>query len=222
MLSYLFRGFYGCPVGKDWIKWHSDYDDPASALSERRRQVTELIRRSLDVMGPAGGRVLSLCCGDARDLTDALREHDRRDDVTGVVVELNPLLARAAQENLRSLDVGIEVITGDAGDLAGFQHVLPVDLLLLVGIFGNVSDSDVENTIKAVPALCLAQATVIWTRHRRPPDFTPSIRRWFDSAGCEALDFVSPGEGQFAVGRERVVRNALHREIGRRLFTFQV
>jgi hypothetical protein len=85
-----------------------------------------------------------------------------------------------------------------------FGDFLPVDLLLLVGIFGNIADADIEQTIRSVPMLCTPMATVIWTRHRRPPDVIPQIREWFDAAGCTSMDFASPGDGKFAVGSERV------------------
>jgi hypothetical protein len=32
-------------------------------------------------------------------------------------------------------------------------------------------------------------ATVIWTRHRRPPDLTRSIRSWFAAGGFEEVAF---------------------------------
>jgi hypothetical protein len=207
-------------VAKDWVEWHSDYDDPESALSERRRQVTMLISKSLDCATSGHVRILSLCSGDARDLADALRRHERRRDVSCVLVELDPQLASSARSNLESTDVDFKVVVGDAGDVATFRDVLPIDLLLLVGIFGNVPDSDVETTIRAVPCICREGATAIWTRHRRPPDLTPSVRRWFDAVGCRSLDFVSPGEGQFAIGRERVLRSVPAEQRGTRLFRF--
>ena len=42
----------------------------------------------------------------------------------------------------------------DAGRAASFADALPADVLLLCGIFGNVSDSDIERTVAAAPALC--------------------------------------------------------------------
>ena len=62
-------------------------------------------------------------------------------------------------------------------------------MLLLCGIFGNVSDRDIERTVQAAPALCREGATVVWTRHRRPPDLTPRIRAWFTRAGFEEVAF---------------------------------
>ena len=54
---------------------------------------------------------------------------------------------------------------------------------------GNVSDRDIRRTVHAAPALCRAGATVIWTRHRRPPDLTPQIRAWLAAAGSGEIAF---------------------------------
>jgi hypothetical protein len=43
------------------------------------------------------------------------------------------------------------------------------------GALGNISDSDVKATIGALPLLCAADATMIWTT-RRAPDLTPVVR----------------------------------------------
>ncbi|MEQ1874046.1 MAG: SAM-dependent methyltransferase [Ilumatobacteraceae bacterium] len=208
-------------MAKDWIEWHSEYDDPDSALSERRRQVTTLIRKSLDGAARGPVRILSLCAGNARDLADALRDHPRRTDVTGGVVELDRQLADESRTNLEAAGGDIDVIVGDAGNVDTFGHLLPVDLLLLVGIFGNVPDGEVETITRAVPAMCHDGANVIWTRHRRLPDLTPSVRRWFDAAGCTALDFISPGTGKFSVGRERVKARTAASRLPNQLFRFQ-
>jgi hypothetical protein len=73
-------------------------------------------------------------------------------------------------------------------------------VLLLCGIFVNVSDADIERTAAAAPALCAAGATVIWAWHRRPPDLTPRIRAWFtdagfDETGVEVLDTTALAVG---------------------------
>ena len=77
----------------------------------------------------------------------------------------------------------------DASLVASFADALPADVLLLCGIFGNVSDRDIERTVQAAPALCRTGATVIWTRHRRPPDLTPQVRAWFTESGFEEVAF---------------------------------
>ena len=205
---------------KDWVAWHADYDDPTSALSQRRREVTRLIGECLDARTGGTIRVLSLCAGDARDLADALRDRVDATPVSGAVVELDRALASRAVENLRSVGAAVDVLCGDAGHTAVFADRLPVDLLLLVGVFGNVSDDDVERTIRAVPALCAPGATVIWTRHRREPDLTLRIPAWFEAAGCEATAFVSLGPGTFAIGGERLAAHGAAAALPEQLFQF--
>ena len=125
----------------------------------------------------------------------------------------NVTAARAAAAGLDD----VEVVEADAGTTDAYAGAVPADLVLLCGIFGNVSDADIEATVWAAPSLCADRATVIWTRHRRPPDLTPTIRRWFVEAGFEDLGF--DGES-FGVGAARLTRPPDPFEPGRRLFTF--
>ena len=72
--------------------------------------------------------------------------------------------------------------------------------MLLCGVLGNISDADVRTTVSAMPQLCEAGGTVIWTRTRRPPDLTPRVRRWFAEAGFSELAFIAPEDELFSVG----------------------
>jgi hypothetical protein len=208
-------------MGRDWIEWHRRYDDPNSSLSQRLTAVAGMIRGALDAARPGPIHVLSLCAGDGRDLVLGAAGHARAADLDGRLVERDPDLAEKAASNIAGLSSGSSVLCADAAETARYVDALPVDLLLLCGIFGNVSDDDIERTIAAVPAMCSAGATVIWTRHRRPPDITPTIRELFDDAGCRSLGVVSPGEGGFAVGGERVGRTTAPGPLPERLFTFR-
>jgi hypothetical protein len=189
---------------RDWVAWHRDYDDPTSQLSQRLVVVVAMIRSFLDTARPGPIRVLSLCAGDARDVTTAAADHPRKHDLSVVCIEFDAELAEMARTRIVRAGINGEVRCADAGDTGVFADVLPVDLLLLVGIFGNVADADIEQTIRALPLLCAPMATVVWTRHRRSPDVTPRIREWFDAAGCTSLEFASPGNERFAVGSERL------------------
>ena len=170
-------------------------------------------------LGPI--RLISLCSGDARDVTRALADHPRGIEVTGCLVELDPELANNAASNLRSIGSQLVVRTGDASDPNMFDDLAPADVLLLVGIFGNITDSDVQRLISTVPAICRQGATIIWTRHRSAPDLTPIIAQWFADAGCESSTFSSPGLGSFAVGSERYRNTTTPAQLPRRLFTFR-
>lgn len=179
---------------KDWVAWHRAYAEPSSSLSVRLRRVRAHLSRALDE-APAGPvRLVSLCAGQGHDVIGVLPGHRRRGDVRAVLVEAdadNAVLAReaAAQAGLASL----EVRRADASTLSSFADALPADVLLLCGIFGNVSDHDIQRTVGAAPALCRLGATVIWTRHRRPPDLTPQVRAWFTASGFEEVAFDALG-----------------------------
>ena len=90
-----------------------------------------------------------------------------------------------------------------------FAPAVPVDLLLLCGVFGNVTDEDLRTTVANASRLCAPGATVIWTRHRRAPDLTPTIREWWSRAGFEEVSFVSPGPNSPSVGVARLVTEPL-------------
>ena len=207
---------------KDWVAWHAAYDDPSSALSARLRRVQSHLQTAVD-RAPAGPvRLVSLCAGQGRDVIGVLSHHPRRDDVRAVLVESdarNVALARraAAGQGLS----GVEVRQADAGLVAGFADVLPADVLLLCGIFGNVSDRDIQRTVQAAAALCRAGATVIWTRHRRPPDLTPQLRAWFAEAGFEEIAFDALKTSALtSVGVHRLGCAPSAGAPGGRLFTF--
>jgi hypothetical protein len=191
---------------RDWAEWHRDYADPASELSQRLVVVTRAVVDVLDTAPPGPIRVLSLCCGEARDLTGAAAGHSRAGDLTGCAVELSGGLATIAAQNLRDAGTDIEVRCADAGRSVHWLDVTPVDLLVLAGIFGNLTDGDIRRTIATVPAIVRPGGAVIWTRHRRGGDITPKVREWFDEAGCTPTAFSSPGAGKFGVGVERVER----------------
>jgi Putative methyltransferase len=193
---------------RDWVAWHRDYDDPGSPLSKRLARVSWHLSRALD-RAPAGQiRLVSLCAGQGRDVLGVLPDHPRRADVTAVLVEANPENADQARREAASAGLtGIQIRQADASLVATVADVLPADVLLLAGIFGNVSDADIERTVGAAGAICADGASVIWTRHRRPPDVTGRIRSWFAEGGFEEVAFEAV-EGEFltSVGVHRLAR----------------
>jgi hypothetical protein len=83
-----------------------------------------------------------------------------------------------------------------------------------------VPDADIERTAAATAGMCAPGATVVWTRHRRPPDLTPQVQEWFEAAGCTTLGFWSGGPGGFGVGAARFDGAARPLDRSRQLFTF--
>jgi hypothetical protein len=132
-------------------------------------------------------------------------------------VELNPELAARA---IAKAPPGITVEVADAGSTDAYLGAVPADLVLACGVFGNIGDDDVRRTVQALPAFCASGAGVIWTRHRRPPDLTVDIRRWFADAGFEPVAFDGPPAFEWSVGVQRYLGDPVALNAGRRLFTF--
>jgi hypothetical protein len=207
---------------KDWLAWHAAYEDPASALSWRLGRVRSHLAGAID-RAPAGRvSVVSLCAGQGRDVLGVLPDHPRRDDVRAVLVETDARNVGVARRAAAGQGLsGVEVRQADAGVVAGFADALPADVLLLCGIFGNISDRDIRHTVLAAPGLCRAGATVIWTRHRRPPDLTPRLRAWFAEAGFAEIAFdVLETDVSLSVGVHRLGRAPAAGLPGGPLFTF--
>jgi hypothetical protein len=190
---------------RDWVAWHDAYDDPDSGLSARLASVRRQLAAGIDSAPPGPVRVVSLCAGQGHDVLGVLPGHPRRDEVTAVLVEASLENAAAARQRAAAAELSqVEVRQGDASRPASFADALPADVLLLCGIFGNISDAEIERTARAAPALCRAGATVLWTRHRRPPDLTPRIRAWFTGAGFDEVAFDPlPMAGSLGAGRLR-------------------
>jgi len=177
------------PELRDWKPWFAAYDDPESPLVKRLAVVQQGIARALDE-APAGTiRVLYLCAGEGRDLVPVLAEHPRRADVRARLIEFDPVIAQVARDRVSAagLEAAVEVVTGDAGDPALFGDFVPADLLLLCGIFGNISEADIHNTVAHAAHLTARGGTVIWTRHRQDPAVVLRIHDWFAEAGFADL-----------------------------------
>ena len=206
---------------RDWVAWHDYYDDEASSLRRRLERVRYRVREALDGM-PAGPiRIISLCAGQGRDVLGVLPGHPRRDDVLARLVELDPGLAAHARRTAEDAGlVGVEVVTGDAADCSAYAGLVPADLVLVCGVFGNISDEDVRHTVAGLPRLCRTGGTVLWTRHREPPDVTPVIRDWFGANGFTEVGFDFEDGAHWAVGAHRLTGPSLPYDPAMRLFEF--
>ena len=196
-------GRYAPFVGVDWVAWHHDYDSD-TPLRRRLEIVQRHIRARLDESDGSPIRVVSICAGQARDLLGALDGHRAAGSVQGRLVDLDPELAADARRRCAQLGLGrVEVFVGDAGTTGAFEGATPADLVLACGVFGNISDRDIERTVRALPMLCAPDATVIWTRHRRAPDVTPAVRGWLRGVGFQEIAFepVPGSEASVGVGR---------------------
>jgi hypothetical protein len=166
--------------------------------------------------------VLSLCAGQGRDLIEPLALHPRRRDVTALLVESDPRNANVAQAaaGRAGLQDAVHVLIADASATSVYRDMVPADLVLVCGVFGNIPDDDIHHTIDRLPELLGANGTVIWTRHREPPDLTPAIRSWFTDGGFTEIGFDTEPGYQYGVGTNRLTAPARPFVPGVALFRF--
>lgn len=205
---------------RDYEQWHRAYDDPSSGLSWRLRTVQRFIERALDRHG-GPIRVLSACAGDGRDLLEVLAGRSDADRVTATLIEIHPSIGERARTHAAATAAQVEVRTADAGYSDAYLQAVPAELVLMVGIFGNISDADVHTTVAAAPQLCRPAATLLWSRGRHDGDRNDAVRGWFTAAGFTELDYTTLDTvGRPAIGVMRYDGPPEHLAAGRHLFTF--
>lgn len=206
---------------RDYVEWHKQYDDPDSDLTWRLRTVQSYVLEALD-LHPGAIQVLSLCSGDGRDLLEVLAARDDASRVRATLVELHPEIAEQARTRAAKAGLlGVEVRNADAGLTDTVADAVPADVVLMIGIFGNISDVDLEATIRAAPQLCAAGATLLWSRGRDRTDRNDLVRGWFQEAGFVELHYDHRDSGSRpALGMMRFDGSTQALERGQRLFTF--
>lgn len=187
-----------------WQAWHEPYDVPGSYLARRLALVQRRLSSILDEAGPGPIRLVSMCAGQGRDVIGVLESHPRRPDVTARLVELDAGNAAVARDAARAAGLdAVEVVEADAARTAVYEGAVPAEVVMACGVFGNVPDEHVRHTISVLSQLCAPGAAVIWTRHRREPDLTPTVRGWFADMGFDELSFDAPDDALFSVGVHR-------------------
>lgn len=209
----------------DWVEWHRQYDDPASDLSRRRRSVQAAVQAWMAETGHGPRRVVSACSGDGRDLLEVLAAEPDPERFAVRLLELDDDLAARAEELARECGLaGVDVVRADAGVTESYAGAVPADLVMLCGVFGNLTDADAQWTIETLRHLCAPGARVVWTRGRfadRDLDEpTDRLREWFAEAGFEQVSLDAPDDTVYRVGVHRLVAPAEPLVLGRRFFSF--
>jgi hypothetical protein len=128
------------------------------------------LRAELD-HAPAGDiRLISLRAGQGRDVIGVLAGHPRRNDVRARLVGLDERNVAVARQAARAAGLdGVPMLQADAGITDVCTGAVPTQIVVVCGIFGNITVSDNHVTVETVPSLCAPSALVLWTRHRGPP-----------------------------------------------------
>jgi hypothetical protein len=209
----------GAGTDSHWVRWHRSYEDPSSNLSQRLSLVQSMLCAALDELparAPASAldtnpepiRIVSLCAGLGRDVIDVVATHPRGPEVSALLVELDPALVAFARDRAAAAGAGvadrIRIVEGDASQSHRYADYVPADVVLVCGVFGNISAADITHTIQAMRGFCVPGGHVVWTRHRRLPDHTPAIRADFAAAGFTELAFDAPEGTVTTIGHHRL------------------
>jgi Putative methyltransferase len=226
---------------RDWVEWHQKYETSGSWHSARLLVVQERIRAVLDERGPL--RTVSICAGQGRDVLGALRDHPWGAQIPARLLELDARNVEIANRAARDAGLpNVSAVEADAGLTDSYLGAVPADLVIVCGVFGNLSPPDTERTIRLLPQLCAPGAAVIWTHGRKPVltsrslkrslrkrrlpgSFAPRIRRWFVRAGFDETNYEEfargdRNNGRFCVGTHRLRTEPPVLQPGTRLFTF--
>lgn len=174
---------------------------------------------------------MSVCAGDGRDLLGVLADRDDTDRVSAVLFELHPGLAQRARETAATAGLArVEVRAVDAGVTDSYLGAVPADVVLVVGVFGNVTDDDLWRLIAFAPQLCRPGATLVWSRGRRfsrsltgvtSCDLNDEVRAKFAAAGFSEVAYEEhDAGGQHALGVVNYHGPTVELRVGQPLFTF--
>ncbi len=205
-------------MGKDWIEWHAQYADPNSGLAHR----LEAVRRELTrLLASHPKRLVSVCAGRGEDVLPVLAGSSPGTEA--YLIETHPRLAAEARQCAAELDLDqVQVLERDAGTVTSYLDIGLADVLMLCGVFGNISDDDILRTIDSIPLLLAQGGHLIWSRSRRQPDITPRIRQHLNNTGLVELEFIAPADDLWSVGVNRLEGGFDGNQPDGEMFTFIV
>lgn len=202
----------------DWYSWHEVYDSP---LGGRLQVVQTQIDAALATMSEGTIRIISICAGQAHDIVGSLQQFDRRRDVEALLVELDERNAEAARQRIAHASLtGITVKVADAGITDVYQGMVPANVILACGVFGSLTDRDIERTVGLLPTLASPDAQVVWTANRAAPGLWDTVRTAFDRHGFREVWTNDGAEDPFGVGRHRLIGRPERFEPGKQMFAF--
>lgn len=215
-------------MSKDWLEWHSYYDDPDSSVSRRLAVVQRDLRRAL-AEAPDGEdgvlRLVSMCAGEGRDVLPVLAERRGVRPVSALLIEFDPVVSQRARAAADDSGLsGVEVRVADAGMTDTYLDLPPAHVLLVCSVFGNISYSDMRRTVATLPALLADGGLVIWTRAGRTGhDPSLQVQACFLDHGFTEISFTATSDDAFRIGMHRVrggPDDVRRPQPGRRMFSF--
>lgn len=202
----------------DWYRWHQGYQ-PGGSLQQRLHIVRRQLRQAISAAPPGPIQIISICAGQGHDIVGAVAGSPRQADVRALLVELDERNVEEARKQISAAGLcRVEVVCGDAGVSDAYLSVAPAQIVLLCGVFGSLTDADVESTVAAASRMCAARGQVVWTAHRDAPGLFQAAEAAFHRHGFAQL-WTDPDD-RFGVARHQHVDEPGALEPGQRFFSF--
>jgi hypothetical protein len=202
----------------DWHRWHDGYG-PGGGLLDRLALVRGQLTQAIAEAPPGPVMIISVCAGQGHDVVAALAESPRRSEVRARLVEADERNVASARARVAEAGLdGVEVVQGDAGSTDPYLGAAPAGIVLLCGVFGSLTDADVDRLVAGLPQLCGPGAQVIWTAHRTAPGLYPVAEQAFQRYGFEAR--WSDPEDPFGVTRHALITEPRPLRPAQTLFRF--
>ena len=177
---------------------------------------------ALDAASPGTISLVAMCAGQGRDVLPVLATHPRGHDVKALLVEMSAELVADARRTCEQQGLAnVEIVEGDAAETSMYAGAVPADVILVCGVFGSITEDEMQQTVRELPYWCAPGATAIWTKEGNPPDLRPFVRQLFTDAGFEETAYVTEADAVFGVGSARWNGEGRPFRPGRRLFTFR-
>ena len=147
--------------------------------------------------------LLSLCCGDARDILGILPTHPRRSDVLGWLLDCNPTLIDKAKQAIvgQGLASSVSAIVADATMSSSYTETPPANVIILAGVFGSVEHDEIPRLVRNLRTLCASSAFIIWTQHAREgTGQTEQIQKEFVSNRFSSVKLLTTPQAHYYVG----------------------
>lgn len=162
----------------NWKDWHDNYE-LSNAMKVRLATVQALIAKTLAQRPPGPISVASICAGDGRDLIPTIATSPRREDIQGILLDVDEDLVRSGRSAIvaHGLESQLAFFRRDATQRRSYQDIGPSSVVVACGIFGNLLPKDEDLFVNVLAALCARNGQVVWTRNRCVSDGDTAIPR---------------------------------------------
>lgn len=206
-----------------WSNWPA-MSYQRTSYRKRLRVVQDHIAECLDRAERGPVRVVSICAGDGRDVVGVLETHERREDVSAWLVELDPKSVEAgiAARDATNLKKQVTFVLGDATDFATFKNILRCDIVVVCGVWGHVPPEERLRLVQALGKFCKPGGFVVWSRRMDRGQFRfADVQSLFESNSFERVNESVTSDGKWAVCTHRYIGTTADVPTSGRIFNFK-